>query len=82
MAAGVTSTSVTLRRDSLSMAVYNSGTTLAFIRWGYGAQTALNPDFPIPPGYLMILDKPGANTFAAITPAGTTTLYISQGSGE
>lgn len=82
MAVTTTSSSITLRKDSITMSVYNAGTVVVFIRWGPAPQTALVPDFPIPPGYVMVLDKPGQNTLAAIVATGTSTLYVSQGTGS
>lgn len=62
--------------------VYNAGTGLAFGRWGTGAQTALATDMPLVPGVVEVFCKANTDdTFAAICPGGTSTIYVSCGEG-
>lgn len=62
--------------------VYNGGASVAFLRTGIGAQTALTTDVPIPPGVVEVFSVPANHTHAAaITSSGTATLYITVGSG-
>lgn len=62
--------------------VYNAGTAVCFCRWGTGAQTATVLDMPLIPGVVEVFSKAWAdNTFAAITSAGSCTVYVSCGEG-
>lgn len=62
--------------------VHNSGASIAFLRTGIGAQTAVTTDVPIPPGVVEVFSVPANHTHAAaITSSGTATLYITVGSG-
>lgn len=64
------------------MRIANTGSVVAFVRWGIGAQTALTTDLPVLPGTVELFTKPlDVNTVAAITASGTTTLYITCGEG-
>ena len=63
-----------------------SGGALAFIRFGTGTVTALDPtsaagDYPILPGTTQILDRGSSTVAAAITHASTATLYFTTGQG-
>lgn len=62
--------------------VVNDGSVTAFLRWGVGAQTATTADFPLPGGSAQVVRKKNANTVAAITASGTTTIRIIPGSGQ
>ncbi len=63
--------------------VYNSGTALAFGRWGTGAQTATTADMPLIPGVVEVFSKADQDdTFAAITAASTCTIYVTCGEGQ
>lgn len=62
--------------------VYNSGTAVAFARWGTGAQTATTSDMPLIPGVVEVFSKAFADdTFAAITSSSTATIYVTCGEG-
>jgi hypothetical protein len=66
------------------MRIVNTGTKIAFVRWGVGAQTALTTDMPIYPGWPpAYMTKAGADdTLAAICGGSdSTTLYITCGEG-
>ena len=63
--------------------IANTGTGLAFVRWGVGAQTAVTTDMPILPGTVEVFGMGlTANNVAAITATGSTTLYITCGDGQ
>lgn len=62
---------------------YNAGTAIAFVRWGVGAQTAVTTDMPVAPGTIEVFSKAyEADTVAAITAAGTATVYVTAGRGQ
>lgn len=86
IAATTTSASATLTGNSVNdteMVVYNPGTTLAFCRWGVGAQTAVAGDAIVPPGTIQAFYKGrGANTVACIMVTGSATIYLSPGFGR
>lgn len=68
---------------STDVLVYNSGTTLGFLRCGAGAQTATAADAPIPAGTIQIFQKGNrADTCAVIMSSGTATVYIMSGFGR
>lgn len=78
-----TSASATLGFQSDQVVLTNAGSTLCFVIVGSGAQTALTSHLPILPGASVVITKPlAALTVAAITAAGTTTLYATPGIGE
>jgi len=84
IAATAASASATLSAPQVfasQMMVTNAGSTAAYMRWGAGSQTAQITDTPILPGSCQVLSKGAADTVAAITGAGTTTLYVSPGEG-
>lgn len=63
--------------------VYNAGGSLAFLRTGIGAQTAVTTDIPIPPGVVEVFSVPANHTHAAaICASGSATLYITAGKGQ
>lgn len=62
--------------------VFNSGTGIAFARWGVGAQTATTADVPLPPGSVQVFNKGSADNFAAISAAGTNAVLIITGKGR
>lgn len=79
------SSSVTVSANSgNNIVVRNLGTATVFIRWGYGAQTAVTTDFPLiaGEGINLRIDSTKATTVAAITASSTATVYVSPGSGE
>lgn len=68
---------------STDVLVYNSGTTLGFIRCGTGAQTATAADAPIPAGTVQVFQKGNkSDTCAAIMASGTATVYVMSGFGR
>lgn len=84
--AGATSESVSVVAIDEELLVYNSGNSVAFIRWGVGPQTAIATDLPIPPGTPLLFSKNlngNADTVACISPsAGTEAIYIVSGFGR
>lgn len=63
------------------MMLQNLGTTLAFCRWGVGAQTAIATDMPMAAGAIMMVTKGSSDTVACITSSSTTTVYATAGEG-
>lgn len=61
--------------------VYNAATAVAFIRWGTGAQTAVNTDMAIAPGATEVFYKGYSNNVAVILASGTGSVYVSAGEG-
>lgn len=82
IAATTSSASQNVPLQSESMLIHNAGPNLAFVRWGKGAQTATASDMPVPVGSIQTFGKEGADTVAAIAPAGTATIYVSPGEGQ
>lgn len=62
--------------------VFNSGTGIAFARWGVGAQTATTADVPLPPGSVQVFNKGSADNFAAISATGSNAVLIITGRGR
>lgn len=85
ISATTTSASQTLAgRNSLEapdVMIANEGPNTAFIRFGTSAQTAVTSDFPLLPGSSVVLKKTDATIFAAITSAGSATVYVYPGAG-
>jgi hypothetical protein len=82
LAVSAVSASVAISRVSRQLEIQNAGDAIAFCRWGIGAQTAVVTDYPVLPGQSKTITiESGNDTFAAITSAGTTTLYITSGAG-
>lgn len=81
-----TSASVSLNPDSPSVRLLNVGSDLVFVRFGTGAQTATEQDYPLQPNVPEIINKGvGADTLAAIEIAGGgpgPVLYITTGTGS
>jgi len=69
--------------------IYNSGTVDAFVTFGNTAPTAGAPvngtpanGIPIGKGGIYVLDKGEATYVAVVSPAGSTTVYFTQGNGS
>jgi len=62
--------------------LFNDGTVTVFARWGVGAQTATSADFPIPAGSAQVIYKHNADTIAAISASGTSTVRVITGFGQ
>lgn len=72
-----TSASSVLTTKSNFVQVVNSGTTVAFVRFGVGSATALTTDYPILGGQSVILAKAETETYiGAIMASGTATIYV------
>jgi hypothetical protein len=82
IAATTTSASRALVATDRDMRVYNAGTTIAFIRWGIGAQTAVATDVAVPPGTVHTFNKGNADTVAVIMASATANIYVSTGFGS
>lgn len=92
--AGTTSASVAFvlpasRDNCVEVMVTNEGVSTAFIAFGKGSATATLPGSdgttqatPVLAGETMVLRKDRADTCAAITRSGTTTLYFTAGKGN
>ncbi|MEI7605889.1 MAG: hypothetical protein WCJ64_00760 [Rhodospirillaceae bacterium] len=75
----LSSVSAAIPTGTTALRIYNSGPSLAFVRWGTGAQTATVNDLPLASGVTEMFGKASANdTVAAIT-TGMATLYVSAG---
>lgn len=88
MTASGSSSTISLSTGGTQLRIYNAGTVIAFVRWGSGSQTALPTsvgtpgDLPVFPGAIEVFNKQWTdNTFAAITAASSTALYVTVGSG-
>ena len=80
--ATTTSASASVNANVTTLEVQNAGSAAAFIRVGTGAQTAVATDYPILAGQSKLITKAiGADTVAAITGTGTTTIYVTSGEG-
>lgn len=84
--AGTTSTAAvalgvgpTSRKDVM---IYNSGTTVAFFKFGVAGVTAAVTDTPIAPGSMNIFHANDMTHVAAIMGSGTATLYFTSGYGN
>lgn len=66
-----------------SMRVYNgTSASVAFIKYGTGAQTATAADFPVAPGVTEVINiPPGVDTVAVILSAATGNVYFTRGGG-
>jgi hypothetical protein len=85
ISATTASASVTLTGQAVNdgdLLIYSPGTTLAFCKWGVGAQTATNAGVPIPPGTVQTFYKGNADTVACIMASGTATIQIMPGYGR
>lgn len=83
LAASTTSANVSLGSGTgNSLRVYNPTASIAFVRWGGGAQTATTSDLPIAPGSVEEFRKSNSDNVAAILAAGSGTLYFTPGSGD
>lgn len=77
------SSSVPVDTKAPCVYVYNSGASMAFVRWTQGASPATVTDLPIPAGSLQVFSKGPADTFSAIcASSSTTTLYVAAGAGS
>lgn len=78
---GVTSSSVTIASIAgQNIRIVNTGTVIANVRWGTGAQTAVTTDLALAPNQSILVNSNGANTLAAISSAAGS-LQISVGNG-
>ena len=98
LSVSTSSSSVTFKlpasKDMGDVLVYNAGSAPAFLAFGNGSATATLPgtsgttnSTPVPPAGYVILTKNRdlslrADTVAAITASGSTTLYITSGMGN
>ncbi len=73
----------TLTFNSAQARIANTGTNVAFVRWGATAQTATTADMPILPGTVEVFSKdPSHLNFAAICASGeTATVRVTPGEG-
>lgn len=79
--ASVSLSSMTSRPQQI--VITNSGSNIAFVRYGIGAQTATVADLPILPNAAVVLSlNPDSDTLAAITASGATAIYATVGNGE
>lgn len=79
-----TSSAITLDGTCPQVQFYNAGPSVAFVRFGKEAQTAVaTTDAPIPPGAVLNYTK-GDDTHGAIVCAtgGTATVYVTPGTGD
>ena len=77
------SSSISIDDTCNSIRVYNAGPSLCFIRKGRGSTTATTSNMPVPPGIVEVFGTNKADTVAAICASGlTTTLYVTQGTGD
>ena len=73
---------VAISTGGTQVRIANAGSAVAFVRWGTGNQTAVVTDMPIFPGTIELFNKTWENnSFAAITTASTTVLYVTVGNG-
>lgn len=85
-----TSISVTTSSSSVSsldttcteVLLTNDSTTGCYVRWGVGAQTATTGDLYLPPNTTQCFFKGPADTVAAITASGSTTVRLIVGKGQ
>lgn len=70
--------------EAQTVRILNTGSNLAFVRWGVGTQTAVaTTDMPIAAGATEVFTKGLADHLAAICTSGqTTTLYVTPGEGQ
>lgn len=62
--------------------VYNAGPATVFVRTAKDTATAVATDTPIPAGAIETFSvSPSHNKIAAITSAGTATVYVTEGTG-
>lgn len=67
---------------SWQVMVQNTGSNLAFCKFGASPVTATTGDFPLAPGAILVLTMDGDQKYvSAITAASTTTVYITGGTG-
>lgn len=64
--------------------IFNSGTSVAFVKWGHGAaQVATSTTgLPIAPGATEVVYSGGINNVAAIVTAGSANVYVARGEGS
>jgi len=62
--------------------ISNETTSTAYVRWGVGAQTAVNTDTPVLGGTVQIFNKGLADTVAVILATGSGNVYITAGEGQ
>jgi hypothetical protein len=79
LAVSTSSASVAVNPAVDVLRIYNDGPDIARIRWGVGAQTATTSDMAIPPNVISYFVKDRADTVAAITAFGSSTLSIVAG---
>ena len=81
LTAAAASASATISTQAKSVRIVNSGTNIAHVRIGQGAQTATTADTPILPGTAVVLQKQmDDGTLAHISASGTT-LHVQTGEG-
>ena len=61
--------------------IANPGPAVAFVAIGTNAQTATSASYPVLPGATVVINGASATNIAAVTLAGTATLYVSRGTG-
>ena len=79
LSAGVSSVSASLPTGTTALRIYNSGPSLAFVRWGTGAQTATVNDLPLASGASETFGKLTTHDTIAAISSGMATLYVSTG---
>jgi hypothetical protein len=81
--AGAASANVTIDAQCTSkqLRICNTGTGLAYIRVGAGAQVATAADYPVPPNNITIITKDQQHDSLAYISAAGTTLLITPGEG-
>jgi hypothetical protein len=71
-----------IAEGAANIRVYNAGPNTAFVRFGFGAQTAVLTDTPVPAGVIENFFVGAADTCAAICAATqTATVYFTPGNG-
>ncbi|HQT87971.1 MAG TPA: hypothetical protein PK677_05385 [Acidiphilium sp.] len=82
--ASAAAASIALPPGGSSMLVYNSTTSVAFIRFGMvGDTTAQISDTPVPPGARMLFDAGRLVTTASVVLAsGTGSVFFTRGDGS
>ncbi len=62
--------------------IFNASGGTAFCRFTVGASTAVNTDYPVAPGAMVVIKiKPTADTASVILSAGTGNVYFTLGDG-
>ncbi|MCB8874761.1 hypothetical protein [Acidisoma silvae] len=84
VAAGIASNAVALGGSGPSLLVFNSTSSIAFLRLGASTSlTATSGDLPVPAGVQLLLTVGATVTAAAVLlSSGSGTVYLTRGSGS